>query len=179
MATKLPETVAGTAADTFDPVVALASGGYTATATFTAAAAAYLGNDIVDVAKQMSWVDKNGVLFPGGELLITTAEMLIAETALQSGETSYSLKKYSATPPSARADNAAWDLAAGDRAAWQGSTDLGTPVDIGSSLYIKTTQINEQITVPATGKTFAELVTAGGATLTATTRTVVLHATVI
>jgi hypothetical protein len=158
------------------PVVSQMAAGYTATAIFTAAAAAYSANDIVDVAKQMTWLDKDGNAFGGGELMITTAELLIAETALQASEASYSLKKYNITPPSARADNAAWDLASGDRASFQGSTDLGTPVDIGSSLYVKTTQINEQITVPATGKTFAELVTAAGATLTATARTVTLHA---
>jgi hypothetical protein len=162
------------------PVAVVGAGGagtaYTATATFTPAAAAYLANDIMDVAKQFAWVDKAGNAFAGGELMITTVEILISETAVQSGETSYTLQKYNVTPPSARADNAAWDLASGDRAAYVGPTSLGTPVDIGSSLYAKTTSVNEQITVAATGITFGELVTVGPFTSTATARKVTLHA---
>ena len=154
----------------------LASQGYTATATFTPAAAAYSANDVMDVAQTMTWVDNNGVTFAGGDLMITTVELLVSETAVQSGETSYNLQKYNVTPPSAHADNAAWDLPSGDRASYQGATSLGTPVDIGSSLYLKTNGIYEQITVPTTGKTFAELVTVGAFTATATARKVTLHA---
>lgn len=148
--------------------------GLWATATFTPAAAAYSANDVMDVAKTFTWVDKNGTTFAGGIVMILTADLLISETAVQSGETSYNLQKYNITPPSARADNAAWDLASGDRASYQRATSLGTPVDIGSSLYVSTSGINEPILVPSTGLTFAELVTVAAFTATATARKVTL-----
>lgn len=156
------------------PVTLVGGTGYYWTATFTAAAAAYSANDIVSTAKSAQWLDVAGNIFPGGHLVILTASLLIAETGLQSGEAAYTLQKYNVTPPSAHADNAAWDLPAGDRTSYQGPTSLGTPVDVGSSLFVKTSGINESIIVPTTGLTFAELVTVGGATLTATDRKVVL-----
>lgn len=153
--------------------------GYFASATFTPAAAAYSANDVISVAQTFTWTDLAGNVFPGGLMVILTASLLISETALQSGETSYNLQKYNITPPSAHADNAAWDLPSGDRASYQGAISLGTPVDLGASLYVKTTGINEPIVVPATGLTFGELITVGGATLTATARKVVLFGAAI
>jgi hypothetical protein len=81
----------------------------------------------------------------GGEIVITSAMLRINDTALISGEASYRLHLYSATPPSALADNAPWDLPAGDRSVYLGYVDLGTPVDVGSTLYVKTDQINAQM----------------------------------
>lgn len=153
--------------------------GYFASATFTPAAAAYNANDVISVAQTFTWTDLAGNVFPGGMMLIVASSILISETALQSGETSYNLQKYNVTPPSAHADNAAWDLPSGDRAAYQGATSLGTPVDIGSSLYLKQTVLQEPIIVPATGLTFGELITVGAATLTATARKAVLFGVAI
>lgn len=154
----------------------LITGGYTAVQTFTPAAAGYSTNDVIDVAKSFTWLDRNGNTYGGGALVILSASIMVSETAVQSGETSYNLQKYSITPPSAHADNAAWDLPSGDRAAYQDVTALGTPVDLGSSLSVKTNGINEPILVPATGLTFAELVTVGAFTATATARKVTLYA---
>jgi hypothetical protein len=152
-----------------------ASVGYTATATFTPAAAAYSANDVMDVAKTFASIGPAG----GGEVLITTARLQIATTAVQSGETSYDLHFYSATPPSAHADNDAWDEPSGDRTTYLGKISLGTPVDIGSTLEIKTNGINEQITVPSGGTLYAELVTVGAFTATAVARKVTIHAVAI
>ena len=129
------------------------------------------------VAQAMSWVDADGDAFPGGELLITSSLFEVAHTAVISGETSYNLHLYNVTPPSAHADNDAWDLPSGDRTAHISQLSLGTPVDIISTLRVEQDIINKQITVAAnTGKTWAELVTVGGFTATAAARRVVLHA---
>lgn len=144
---------------------------FTATATFTPTAAAYSANDVMDVAKELTVV---GPIL-GGEVMITSASLQVATTALQSGEASYDLQLYSVTPPSAHADNDAWDLPSGDRTAHLSTISLGTPVDLGSTLKIETDGINKQITVPAGGSLFAELVTVGGFTATAVARKVVLH----
>ena len=148
--------------------------GFRATATFTPAAAAYSANDVISVAQELAGIGP----ISGGEVMITAASLLISETALQASEASYTLHLYSVTPPSAHADNAAWDLPSGDRASYLGYVTLGTPVDIGSSLWIQTDKINSVFTVPASaagGSLFGELVTAAGFTATATARKVTLH----
>jgi hypothetical protein len=149
----------------------LASQGYAANVTFTPAAAAYSANDTVDVAKEFTNIGPSG----GGEVIITTAKLEVDHTAVISGETSYRLYLYSVTPPSALADNAAFDLPSGDRASFKGYVDLGTPVDLGSTLYVETSGINKQIAVPVGGSLFGYLVTNGGFTATAAARKVTLH----
>lgn len=159
--------------------VSVKSQGYWATATFTPAAAAYSANDIMDVAKTFTWVDKNGNTFGGGALIITSAELVISESAIQSGETSYTLQKFSAARAVPLADNAASDVAVADANIYQHRTDIGSPVDRGAILSVKANSINEQIMVPATGVTIGELVTNGGFTATATTRKVTLHSVAV
>ncbi len=158
------------------PVGAAGVAGYSATITFTPAAAVYSANDVMDVAKTISWVDRNGVAFPGGELMIISSSLQIAHTAIIAGETSYVLATYSVTPPSAHADNDAWDVPSGDRVAYKGQFSLGTPVDLGSTLQVDQDGINRAVTVAATGVTFAELITVGAFTATAVARKVTLHA---
>jgi hypothetical protein len=85
-------------------------------------------------------------------------------TALISGETSYTLHLYNVTQPSAQVDNAAFDLVAGDRAAYLGSINLGTPVDLGSTLYVATDGINKQVTLLESASLFGVLVTVGAYT---------------
>lgn len=97
----------------------------------------------------------------GGEVIITTAQFEIDIAAIVSGMTSFVLYLYNVTPPSALVDNNAWDLPAGDRASFVGYVPLGAPVDLGSTLYVLTTQINTQFTVPSGGSLFGYLVTVG------------------
>jgi hypothetical protein len=67
------------------------------------------------------------------------------------------------TPPSALADNDPFDLPAGDRAAYLGSINVGTPVDLGSTLYVAQDGINKQVTL-ASSNLYGYLVTAGAYT---------------
>lgn len=115
----------------------------------------------------------------GGSIIITSATFEKDVTALISGETIYTLHLYSVTPPSALADNAAWDLPSGDRASYLGSISLGTPVDLGSTLYVEQNGINKQVTL-ASGSLYGYLVTAGAFTpASATVIRLCLHAVAV
>ncbi len=98
-------------------------------------------------------------------VMITGASLQIDITDIPVGMTSFRLYMYSVTPPSALADNAVWDLPSGDRAAFAGMgyIDLGTPVDLGSTLYVQTDNINHPVKLAGTS-IFAYLVTNGGFT---------------
>ena len=144
--------------------------GFTSSATFTPAAAAYLAGDIMQGARELTNIGPAG----GGEVLIVNTRLRIDHTAVISGETSYTLHLYSVTPPSALADNAVWDLPSGDRASYMGSVALGTPVDLGSTLFVEQTGLAKQVTVPAGGSLFGYLVTNGGFTATAAARTLLI-----
>jgi len=78
----------------------------------------------------------------GGSILITSADLMIEVASLPSGMGSQRLHLYSSAPD-AILDNAAWDLASsGDRSKYLGFIDIGTPVDIGSSLFVRASQVN-------------------------------------
>ena len=98
-----------------------------------------------------------------GDHIITSVALEIDVTAVVSGMTSYRLYLYNVTPPSALNGNAAWDLPSGDRASFLGYVDLGAPVDLGSTLYVETSNVNKQITTASTS-VFGYLVTNGGYT---------------
>ena len=64
-----------------------------------------------------------------------------------------------------------------DRASYLGYVDLGAPVDLGSTLYVETTQVNKQVSVPPTGSLFGYLVTIGAYTpASADVHVITLHA---
>ena len=149
---------------------------FTASMSVTAAAAAYSAGDVMGTAQTLTWLDRNGNTFPGGDLRIISTFFTIPETTLQASEAGYSLKLYNVTPPSAHADNDPWDVPSGDRTAYIGSLAVGTPVDLGSTLAVEVDSLNKLITVASTGKTFCELVTAAGFTATAKARNVTIHA---
>lgn len=142
-----------------------------ATATFTPAAKAYSANDTISTAQEFALVGPTN----GGEVMITSTSLLVAHDSVISGETNYLLYLYNVTPPSGLADNAAFDIASGDRASLVARIDLGTPVDLGSTLLVQTDGINKQVTVPNGGSLFGYLVTVGAFTATAAARQVTLH----
>lgn len=163
-------------------VVSLGSGGaqgITASASFTPAAAAYSGGDIIDVAKEMAFTYASGLAIQSGSLIrILSSVMKIDVTSVPSGQTSYTGRLYSVTPPSAQADNDAWTLASGDLTVYRGPISLGTPVDEGAALYIKSQYIDTDIKLTGTSL-WMELVTVGGFTATAVARQVILYGVVL
>lgn len=156
---------------TYAPVGAVVSGHSTTitnTLTRTADTNAYTAGDVVG-----SSVSSGGAVLTftglgpanGGAVMITGASLLIESTGIISGETSYTLHLYSTSPTSALADNAAFDLPSGDRDEYLGSISLGTPADVGSTLYIRTDQLNMQI-LAASADVYGYLVTVGAYTPT-------------
>jgi hypothetical protein len=101
-----------------------------------------------------------GGLPNGATLLITSASLRIDVSSVPSGMTSFRLHLYNVTPPSALADNAAWDLPSGDRASYLGYIDLGSPVDVGSTLFVQAEQVNKLVRTGNSGL-FGYLVTNG------------------
>lgn len=99
----------------------------------------------------------------GGRIMLTSSQLELDIAAIPTGMTSFFVALYSVTPPSALADNAAWDLPSGDRASFLGIVQLGTPVDLGSTLYVEQNIINKQIKLAGTS-VFGYLVTATGYT---------------
>lgn len=153
--------------------------GIFATNTFTPAAAAYLANDIMSVAKEFAFTFADGSAIPPGCLIrILTAELRIDVAAMQVSEAGYGLQMYSATPPSAQADNAAWSLSSADLPLYRGPLNLGTPLDLGAALYVKSPNLD--IDVKLTGSSlWAELQTLAGFQPTAVARQVFLHGTIL
>lgn len=155
-----------------------AAGGYSAAVTLTRTADtnAYASNDVLGAATGSTAALTFASMGPAAQdIMITSASLEIDATAVISGETSYRLYLYNVTPPSALGDNVAWDLPSGDRASFLGYVDLGTPVDLGSTLFVQTDGINKQIKLSGTS-IFAYLVTNGAYTPTsARVHVVTLH----
>lgn len=156
------------------------STGIVASASFTPAAAAYGAGDLISVAQVFTFAYLDGrPIQPGALIRVLTTVMKIDQTAVQAGETSYTLPMYSVTPPSAQADNAAWTLASADLAAFRGTLALGTPVDLGAACYVKT-QLSDSQDINLTAATlYGELVTTAAFTATAVARQVLLYGIVL
>jgi len=139
----------------------------------TADTNAYTAGDVVGTATTSG----GGILTfatigaAGGSVIITDADLIINLTAVPSGMTSFRLHLYNASPASAYADNASWDLPSGDQASYLGYIDLGSPALVktgGSSLYVQdSTQqgaVNKNLRMGATTSLFGYLVTNGAYT---------------
>ena len=146
--------------------------GFTAAASWTPTAAAYSGNDVMSTVQELLFKDRAGSPCNGGEIILTNARLLVAHTALIAGETNYYLALYNTTPPTALADNDAFDVPAANRSAFLARIDLGTPADIGSTLAVLTVGLDLQLTIPEGGNLYAHLITAGAFTATAAARSV-------
>jgi hypothetical protein len=123
----------------------------------------YTAGDVVGGAITFASVGPSG-----GSIYISSASLEMDIAALPSGMTTFRLYLYDATPPSALADNAPWDLSSGDRAKFLGYIDLGTLVDLGSTLYVQVaaaTMTKTQFKLAAASTSlFGYLVSAAGYT---------------
>ena len=139
-----------------------------ASATFTPAASAHGAADVVGGAQQFALGANSG-----GRIMITGATLEIDGATAEA--TAWRLYLYSVTPPSALADDAVFDLPSGDRASFLGYVDLSTAVDLGSTQWVETSQINKQIKLAGTG-VFGYLVNLSAVTPAAVAHIVTLHA---
>lgn len=131
------------------------------TVTRPADTTAYTAGDVVGAA--LAAIEFRDIGDPGISIAITDADIRIDLSSVPAGMTTFRLHLYNATPPSALADNAAWDLPAGDRLAYLGYIDLGTPVDVGSTLFVQTDGSgSKQVKMGASSSLWGYLVTNGG-----------------
>ena len=99
-----------------------------------------------------------------GTVLLTGTRLELDIAAVPTGMTYFTLHLYSATPPSAYANAAVWDLPSGDRSVYLGNVIVGTPADLGSTLYVETNQINKLLKLVGGSTLYGYLVTATGYT---------------
>jgi hypothetical protein len=125
---------------------------------------AYTAGDVVGSALAAITFADIGPSF--GVVSITDSDIRIDVSSVPAGMTSFRLHLYNVTPPSALADNAAWDLPSGDRASYLGYIDLGTPVDVGSTLFVQTDGSGAKTFQLKTSSLFGYLVTNGAYTPT-------------
>lgn len=131
--------------------------------------AAYIAGDVIGAATgSTAAVEFTPIGVADRVVEITNSTFTIGATSVPAGMTSFTLHLYSITPPSAKGDNAAWDLPAGDVASYMGSFSLGTPADVGSTLFIQNLSVGKQVRL-ATTSLFAYLVTDAGFTPAANT----------
>lgn len=144
--------------------------------TRTADVNAYLANDVIGAATGSTAALTFAAMGPSaGNIRVLSAELEIDRNAVISGETSYRLHLYNVTPPSVYGDNVAWDILTGDRASYLGYIDLGTPVDLGGTLYVRSEPGTDLLL--AGTSLFAYLVTIGAYTpASATVHKITLHA---
>ncbi len=145
-----------------DATFAIASDGRRAAVTITRPAnvTAYTAGDNIGGAITFPTIGPSA-----GHVLITSADLRYDVTAIPSGLTTTRLHLYTGTPPSALADNAAWDLPSGDRASYIGYIDFSVFLDLGSTLFTQVDGINKQIQLAAASSSlFGYLVTTGAFT---------------
>lgn len=166
----------GTSGGTLYPMPVASSAGYDVALSVTRASGTiYAANDVLGAAAAALTFAAMGPA--SGSITITGAQLEIDVTSVPTGMTSFKLALYNVTPPSALADNAVFDLPSGDRASFLGFLDLGSPVDLGSTLYVETVQ-SKQIKLAASGSLFAYLITNGSYTPAASSEVhvITLHA---
>ena len=151
------------------------SAGFSASATFTPAAASHTAGDSNGVAAEFVFRDQVGsVPSKASALMITSASLEIDGATAEA--TAWRLYLFSVTPPSALADDAAFVLPSGDRASFLGLVELGTAVDLVDTQWVETHGINKQIKLAAAGTSvFGYLVNLTTLTPAAVAHIVTLH----
>lgn len=153
--------------DTGQLLVSGSGGGASVTVTRPANTTAYVTNDVVGGV--ITFTDMGPT---GRRILLTSAALRYDVGSVPAGMANFRLHLYSVTPPSALADNAAWDLSAGDRAGYVGFIDLGTPADFGSTLFTQVNNLGMQTRLDAADtRLFGYLVTTAGYTPAANSET--------
>jgi hypothetical protein len=115
---------------------------FSSSATFTPAAASHTAGDVNGGAKEFTNLGPSGA-----QIMITSATLEIDGGTAEA--TAWTLHLYSITPPSAIADDGAWDLSSGDRVYYRGQISLGTAVDQGATQWVETHGINKQVALYA------------------------------
>ena len=127
--------------------------------TLPATPAAYSARDVIGGVLSFTNMHYLG----GGNLDLISARLSLGISALPSGMSTFELHMYSASPPSAIADNGAFDLTTADLPYYLGKLVFPAPVDEGSALSVSLDSINKQVFL-TTDTVFGYLMTVGGYT---------------
>lgn len=142
---------------------------FSSTASFTPAASSHVAGDANGAAQEFVSVGPRQ-----SHIMITSATLAIIGASAEA--TAWRLYLYNVTPPSATADDGAWDLPSGDRASFLGYVDLGTAVDLGTTQWVETHGINKHIRqTSVVGSLFGYLVNLTTVTPAAVAHTVTLY----
>ena len=147
--------------------VSLTVGGktYHSTVSFTRPAntTAYAAGDVVGSgASAIHTLSSAGP--SGGSVLVQSMELFIGSTALPAGMGGFRVHLFSASP-TAIADNAVFNLISADRPHYRGYVDLGTPQDLGDTLFAQADYIGRLVKLAAASTSlFAEIEPRGGYT---------------
>jgi hypothetical protein len=117
---------------------------FSASATFTPAATSHAGNDCFGAAQEFKLLDRMGQPPAAGSHIKITSVTFTQATATNVTSV-WRVHLYNVTPPSAIADDAAFDVAAGDRASYLGYVDISQLIDTGSTLYIDMPNLGKQV----------------------------------
>lgn len=115
-----------------------------ASATFTPAATSHAGGDCFGAAQEFKLLDRNGSPPAAGSHIRITSLTFMQATGTNVTSV-WRLHLYNVTPPSAIADDAAFDVPAGDRASYLGYIDISQLIDTGSTLYIDMPNLAKQV----------------------------------
>lgn len=170
----LPVTGGGTPGTPSTAVTTVQGVAYTGTSTVTRAAntTAYTAGDVVGGAITIASAGPSG----GGDVFITAIRIVLNITALPSGMTTFGLRLYNVTPPSAIADNSPFTFGSGDRASYLGKiTGIVAAAEGTGTLSVVAVleNVNQQFAIPSTGL-FGYLVTDGAFTPAANSETYTL-----
>jgi hypothetical protein len=136
---------------------------------------AYTAGDVIGDVNGSAILEFKNMGEAGREIIITSVEVEADVAAIPAGMTFFNVRLYNASP-TAIADNAAWDLPAGDRGKYLGRIQTNTVVDEGTTLFVDTDQVNKQVRLLTTSL-FVQLQTVGGFTPSAnsTVKRLTLH----
>ena len=141
-------------------------GAYRSTVTITRPSntTAYTAGDVVGDTGGSAIATVANVGPSGGFVLVQSISLVFSDSAVPSGMGAFRVHLYSASP-TAIADNAAFDLASGDRATYMGFIDLPAPQDLGSTLYTQTDYPGRLVKLAAASTSlFVEIETRGAYT---------------
>jgi hypothetical protein len=150
------------------------SGVGSATLTRPANTTAYTAGDVIGAAAAAFTLATGLTL--GQRAILTSMDLRIDIAAVPSGMATFRVHLYSVTPPSALADNAAFDLPSGDRASYLGYVTLTAPVDLGATCFSQVDGINKQIQLSGSSDVFGYLETVGAFTPAAVSEVYTLRA---
>ena len=98
----------------------------------------------------------------GSTIEIKDSWLRVDLNAVTASMTTFTLHLFNAAPTDIL-DNAPFNLISADRGKYLGSLGLGTPVDIGDTLFVQVAGINKRITLDSTTSSFYGVLTTTGA----------------